>query len=100
MTETIKALLARLAEVCPTRFSCNQDEEYNGELWQFDDDKRFFTLTEHAGNEHAWLFAMMNELEFAAIWKQEGRTWEESCLNAIVHHFEKGASKNDDGIDI
>lgn len=86
MSDTTLALLKRLAEIKPDRFSMDGD--------QFADKFGGF-MTASAFVLNAWLFKMMNELGFAAIWKQEDRTWEESVLNAIVHHFEREAYKEE-----
>lgn len=88
MTKTFKALLTRLAEIAPERFQVYADDEYGGELWSADDNVGYFTLTDHKCIL-PWLIHMLDELKIGAIWKQEGRSWEESMLNAIVHIFEQ-----------
>lgn len=89
MSDTLLAMLRRLAEVKPDRFLVNK------KCFFFDGELSVCIDPETAYGLDSWFFQMMNELEFAAIWKQAGRTWEESVLNAIVHHFEREAYKEE-----
>lgn len=85
MTDTFKALLKRLSKAAPERFWFDIGP---WDSYAFTD--RCNGRWAPAGLEdiRLWLFVMMAELEFAYIEKQDGRTWEESILNAIVHKFE------------
>ena len=88
MTEVFMTLLTELCKINPERFSVFEDKEHDGELWCFHDDYHLYTLKPGEWQFKTWLFEMLNELDLAEIWKQEGRTWEESILNAIVHRME------------
>ena len=100
MTEVFMTLLTELCKINPERFRQNEYHFESGPSlrddcqerivheWRFHDKHYNCTLTRGDLEFANWLFEMLNELDLAEIWKQEGRTWEESILNAIVHRME------------
>lgn len=87
MNDVEKSLFEALADAKPDRFRVHPDEEYDGELWQFDDKELKVSL--HDRSIHWWMSRVLESLPIAYITKIEGLTWDESILNAIVLHFQQ-----------
>lgn len=78
MSPREKELLGVLAEKMPARFRLFDDEDFGAV---------FHDCVLHLSydNPQLWIMTTLESLDIAAIWKEEGRTWQESILNAIVH---------------
>lgn len=76
----MKELLEALVEACPERFGKFEE----GELVVYDDLCDDWIFQEDKVDA-TWLMDELNELPIAAIYKLEGKSWEESILNAIMH---------------
>lgn len=79
-------LLQVLAEKMPDRFSFGKDEY--GEFFADRDIEGGMSF--YLNLPQLWIITILESLDIAAIWKEEGRTWQESILNAIVHRLTEG----------
>lgn len=75
-------LLQVLADKVPDRFGFGKDA--NDEFFR---DSAFGGISFYLGLPQGWIMTVLESLDFAYIEKEEGRTWQESILNAIVHRL-------------
>lgn len=80
MTPREMDLLELLAEKLPVRFGFGRD--LDGEFFH---DAELGGVSFYFSLPELWIMRILESLDIAAIWKEEGRTWRESILNAIVH---------------
>lgn len=75
-------LLEVLAEKLPVRFGFGRD--LDGEFFH---DAENGGVSFYFSSPEFWIMGVLESLDIGAIWKEEGRTWRESILNAIVHRL-------------